>query len=197
MSLPLPLSIISTSWLVPRSKSRAIRRSHQGSCYSDPLKASTHGRIFIKRLPRGGSPYFSLAALRLAQNKYNVDLDSLNIIFLNENNCPRPPTQWKDAVWLWNEIHRLQGRALRHLSRAFNSAWECVCFEVTKSDKRCWVWANGSFELVWRLSPFLPVETPTLWILPRDMRAISTHWFQHREVVCLIWVKWLKLSRDE
>lgn len=83
-----------------------------------------------------------------------------------------------------------------HLNWIFNSARERVCFEVTNV-RKTFDWTEalswfGTFPLF-----FLSHWDFHLWILPFDSRAISKHRFWHQEVACLIWMKWLKLSRNE
>lgn len=129
-------------------------------------------------------------------NAFNSDLYSLKVIFLYRNNSLTPcKRMWSDS----DKMCSLHASTGSYLSQVFNSAWECVCFEVMKSDKKVLNLTECKFRVGLAsscLSSF-PIEIPAFWILPCDSRAISTYWFQHQEIVCLIWMKWLKLSRDE
>lgn len=131
VSWPLHPSLFSTYRLFQLNQSCTIRRSHQGSCYSEIPKASTHGQIFIRWLL-----LFIFTALQLKWKKHKLNFSSLKLIFLSMNNYPPIHRQWKYAFWLCNKIWSLHASALCLLKWVFNSAWESVYFEWRKVTKR-------------------------------------------------------------
>lgn len=150
---------------------------------------------FHKVAPTGGCHSFSFVSLHLEWNVYNLNLNSLKIIFLYWNNTPSPV---QGCILIRNKICSLCARTLSYSSWAFHAAWEWVCFEVMKSDKKVLGYTEWELCISPCLSRFLPL---LLKLSPFESclatRELSAHWFQHQGLVCLIRVKWLKLSRDD
>lgn len=152
---PAP-STIRTCPLWQRNKSCVIRWSHGGPCYPELPKASRHGRIFIRCLLQGGSHYFSFVSLSREENRYNLDPKSLKINhLLLQEHLPLPGGRMHSNSEMRFTVYMQERWAVRAGFLILSgNVWVLKRWKVTK---RCWVWLNGSFELVWCLSLFLPL----------------------------------------